>query len=382
MANNKNQHFVPKVYLRPFGNEDKRSINLYAFGPDCCISDASIKGQCSRNYFYGHDAIFDNFNKYFEGQYGSTISRLEAGHIANSDVSNLYRFFVLQYLRTPHMLQQRTHMIDAFKNMVIGGKTMQEHRDDVRKPIDPQREMQHQIYIAAKENDALHDLAPVILLNKTKVPFITSDNPACLTNRLYTQRYRDGTSGLIQSGVAIALPLTPQVMFFGYDSDVYHSLGSEVITDVRSENDVYRLNELQAQIATSTLFFANWRHHEYVTDLARRTVGRRKDNWSYVWTGIRDGGISGYERYRKVTDADAQSNETRITSVSPFMASPSTWPSFLRFKLRPVGYTTGSAVGYVRQAHAEKRADKRLSELLYLQIFLRPINRSIAKKCG
>lgn len=122
MANNKNQHFVPKVYLKPFGHDDKKSINLYAFGQDKCIYSASIKNQCSRNYFYGTEEVFDNFNKYFEGKYGETISRVKNGEITSANISTLYRFFVLQYFRTPHMLQQREQMIDGFNNTVIGGK--------------------------------------------------------------------------------------------------------------------------------------------------------------------------------------------------------------------------------------------------------------------
>lgn len=358
MANNKNQHFVPKVYLRPFGNDDRKSINLHAFGLGECIPNASIRGQCSRNYFYGKEEVFDQYNKHFEGRYGEAISRIEVGEINPADVSILFRFFVLQHLRTPHMLRQREHMIDAFKNTVIGGKHLHEVSEEAREAVDPQSEMQHQIYIAAKENGALHDLRPVILLNRTKVPFITSDNPACITNRLYTQRYHDATSGLIQSGLAIALPLNPRLTFFGYDEDVYQPLGSSIVYEIRNENDVHRLNELQAQIATQTLFFSHWNDRDYVANLAQKTVGRRRDNWSFVWTGIRDGGASDFVRYRKVTDADAESKATRITSVSPYIAAPTTWPSFLRFKMRPKGCTAGSAIGYVRKSYAEKKLNK------------------------
>ncbi len=88
--------------------------------------------------------------------------------------------------------------------------------------------MQQQIYIAAKAGNVLHDLRPVFLINRTKVPFITSDNPACVTNRLYTQRYQDCTSGLFQSGAAIFLPLTSRLAFMGYDHEVFHPFGNGI----------------------------------------------------------------------------------------------------------------------------------------------------------
>lgn len=358
MASNKNQHFVPKTYLRPFGNRDQRSINLYALGARRSIEGASIKTQCSRNYFYGSEPVFEDFIQFFEGRYGTAIGRLQNGEIKESDISVMFDFFLLQYLRTPHQLAQRKEVFDAFRNTVIGGKQLRDVHEGAQKPIDDQREMQAQIYIAAKAQKVLHDLRSVLLINHTKVPFITSDNPACVTNRLYTQRYKDHTSGLIQSGTAIFLPLTSRIAFLGYDNEVFQTIGKGIEQHVWNERDVDRINELQVQIATQTLYFTDWAHREYVERLAERCSGMRRDNWAFIWTAILDGDDGEFERFRTVTDADAESTAPRMTSVSMYNAAPSTWPSFLKFKLRPRGYTTGSAVGFVREAHAEAKGRK------------------------
>jgi len=364
MAHNKNQHFVPKAYLRPFGNYDQRSINLYALGPKRCVEGASIKSQCSRNYFYGSEPVFEDFIQYFEGRYGQAMGRLQQREIMVSDIGALFDFFVLQYLRTPHQLAQRKETFEAFRNTVIGGKPLHEVHEGAQKPIDDRREMQQQIYIAAKAGNLLHDLRPVFLINHTKVPFITSDNPACVTNRLYTQRYQDHTSGLIQSGTAIFLPLTPRLAFMGYDDEVFHPFGNAVEHHLWNERDVDRINELQAQLATQTLYFTDWKDREYVERLAERCAGMRRDNWAFIWTGILDGDDDEFERYRTITEADAESKAPRVTSVSMYNAAPSSWPSFLKFKLRPRGYTTGSAVGFVREAHAETKGRKRFRSLV------------------
>lgn len=355
MASNKNQHFVPKVYLRPFGNADDRSINLYAFGPDRCVEGASIKGQCSRNFFYGTDPKFEEFLQYFEGRYGEVIARLQQGEVKETDIVAMFSFFVLQHLRTPHMLANRLDVVEAFRNTIIGGKALHEVREDAQRPTDLQREMQEQIYIAAKAGSYFDDLTPVFLINRSKIPFITSDNPACLTNRLYTQRYGDATSGMIQSGAAIFLPLTAQLAFMGYDGDVFHPVSRLISHEVRNAFDVNRLNELQAQVATGTLFFTDWSDSVYVQRLAHNCKGMRRETWSHIWTSIKDGEDAEYERFRAVTEADNESKEARVTSVSMYNPAPSTWPSFLRFKLRPKGFTTGSAVGFVRAAHATEK---------------------------
>lgn len=359
MASNKNQHFVPKAYLRPFANDDQRSINLYALGSKRFVEGASIKSQCSRNYFYGSEPVFEEFIQFFEGRYGQAMGRLQRREIKVSDIGEMFDFFVLQYLRTPHQLAQRKEVFEAFRNTVIGGKPLHEVHEEAQKPIDDQREMQQQIYIAAKAGKMLHDLRPVFLINRTKIPFVTSDNPACVTNRLYTQRYKDHTSGLIQSGTAIFLPLTSRLAFMGYDYDVFQPFGDGIEHHVWNERDVDRVNELQAQLATQTLYFTAWADREYVAHLAERCAGMRRDNWAFIWTAILDGDDGEFEKYRTVTDADAKSTASRITSVSMYNAAPSTWPTFLKFKLRPRGYTTGSAVGFVREAYAEANGRKR-----------------------
>jgi hypothetical protein len=54
MAGNKNQHFVPKFYLRHF-SADKKSIHLLNLKSEKPIFGAPLKNQCSRDYFYGED---------------------------------------------------------------------------------------------------------------------------------------------------------------------------------------------------------------------------------------------------------------------------------------------------------------------------------------
>ena len=380
MANNKNQHFVPKAYLRPFGNEDQRSINLYAFGSGKFVENASIKSQCSRNYFYGSEPVFEDFIQYFEGRYGEAMGRLLGRNIFDSDVGVMFDFFVLQFLRTPHQLAQRKEFFEAFRNTVIGGKQLREVHKDAQKPFDDQREMQEQIYIAAKAGKMLHDLRPVFLINRTKIPFITSDNPACVTNRLYTQRYHDHTSGLIQSGTAIFLPLTSRLAFMGYDHHVFQTFGNGIEHHVWNDRDIDRINELQAQLATQTLYFANWADRTYVGGLAERCNGMRRGNWAFIWNAILDGDDGEFERFRTVTEADAGSTSPRITSVSMYNPAPSTWPSFLKFRLRPQGYTTGSAVGFVREAYAQAEGHKRFSAVVLpnsIPANQRPQNREV-----
>ncbi|AXW32869.1 hypothetical protein CJO88_05685 [Ralstonia solanacearum] len=54
VATNKNQHFVPRCYLRQFTiDRGNKAINLYNVERDRFIEGAPVKNQCSGDYFYG-----------------------------------------------------------------------------------------------------------------------------------------------------------------------------------------------------------------------------------------------------------------------------------------------------------------------------------------
>jgi hypothetical protein len=360
---NKNQHFVSQTYLRwfgiPRGDEQPKSINLFATKTKKIVLNASIKRQCSRNYFYGRDAVVEDLLQFFEGRYGAAMASLDRGAATTEQLGSIIQFLFLQYLRTPFQLRERLRLISEFASMEIGGKKV---RDKLPDP-DNAREMQHQIYIFAKEHSAFADLEMVLLVNNTKIPFVTSDNPAIFMNRLYSQRYSDPTAGVIQSGAVTTMPLTPRIALLAYDSDVYQAVGRNSVLEVRNESDVNRLNELQVIRASDALFFQAESDSAYVTDLFDRYRSGRRTDWSFTWVGIRDGEDDEFERYRTMTAEDKDSLEPRIQSMSPLIPAPTIWPTFIKFKLRPKGWSNGSVVGFIRWAHTDRSSGFRQSVL-------------------
>jgi len=77
MASNKNQHFVPRCYLRPFTHDGADSaINLYNIDRQKFIEMASVKHQCSGDYFYGSDPLLENAIQSTEGAYGTALREI------------------------------------------------------------------------------------------------------------------------------------------------------------------------------------------------------------------------------------------------------------------------------------------------------------------
>lgn len=353
MPKNKNQHYVPQVYLRSFScdtdGEERKRTNCFLIKAEKFLKGVSIRDQCSKAFFYGKEEIFDDFTKIFEGGHGQTMRALR--NFGNGEpvyLNRLTRFFLLQYLRTPHMLEQRRYMREQAEGMVFGDARLEisEFKDE--------REMQHQLYIAAKETDILDDLEVVLIRNRTKVPFITADNPAICLNRLHSQRFGDHTSGLITSGLLAVMPLDPVWSYFAYDREVYSVAHKESVMELRNENDVHRLNQLQAIMAINCLYFADISAVPHVLRAVRDATPRRRESWNEFWEGILVDEDQQVEIYRRATPEDRAIKTDRILSWSPVMPTPHTWPTFIKYKLRPKGCDTGAAAGFIRPAAAKK----------------------------
>jgi hypothetical protein len=103
MATNKNQHFVPRVHLRPFTvSEGGAAINVFNLDRKRLIPNAPVKNQCSRDYFYGRDERLDAAIRTVEGEYGSVLNDLRkpSRPLESRHKIILLRFWLLQYMRT------------------------------------------------------------------------------------------------------------------------------------------------------------------------------------------------------------------------------------------------------------------------------------------
>lgn len=102
MASNKNQHFVPRCYLRPFSLNDGKTISLYNLDRDKAIFNSPLKNQCSGDYFYGKDDNLERAIQLIESTYAGELSALLQPGKKLSPTANtiLPRFWLLQQLRT------------------------------------------------------------------------------------------------------------------------------------------------------------------------------------------------------------------------------------------------------------------------------------------
>src|SRR4051794_36997251 len=59
MPGYKNQHFVPQSYLRRFQSVSERQVGFFNLSSGVLKEVATIRDQCSRDYFYSKSPIFE-----------------------------------------------------------------------------------------------------------------------------------------------------------------------------------------------------------------------------------------------------------------------------------------------------------------------------------
>jgi hypothetical protein len=355
MGSYKNQHFVPRCYLKPFSiNGEGRAINLYNIDRRAGIEKAPIRGQCARSYFYGKDLRLEKLLQISEDMYANTVRNInEPGYtLTDSDGSVLRHFCYLQHCRTEATSQRAAASMSEMADIAWKGEA----------PADWRTTMRDAVLTGMRTfGDTMHvvdDLKVCLIRNLTRQSFATSDDPAVTTNRWYAQNPKaKGLSGGIGSaGALMLLPLTPRVMAVIYDGDVYSIPNTGGWTISRRNDDIDAFNEQQFLGCLANIYFADWStlaqiSQAFETARAYRPIARHEivtaelehvDDWG--------------ERYRAVTREKLERKGRFFLHLRSIQPRPDRWPSMIRWRSNPRIYSNGTATGFVRRSTAQENS--------------------------
>ncbi len=210
----------------------------------------------------------------------------------------------------------------------------------------------------------VEDLRVLILRNRSRVDFVTSDDPAVATNRVFLQRMRDPNFGLVNVGTMLILPLGPRLAAVCYDHDSYAPIGrAGSYLNVVRDQDAAALNELQYLNSLSNIYFAGpVGNSEQVRGAFANVAHRRPPERFRMWQGISEGIEGEFERFRKIAEGDVvDPMTTRIQSFSPIYPSPLHWMSILPMRAGLCGWIRpGSVGGPLRLSRARRHRGMRL----------------------
>lgn len=361
MPDYKNQHYVPRTHFKPFSLDGAgKAVNIYLLHKDRPVWSAPITGQCAQSYFYGEDGRLEKLLGQMEGAYGSLVSKLSDESFRPDDQDQwLLRYFVLlQSLRTAEQvargMARASQMSDFFR------KSEEAHGREWYASHDPSPEKVLQELMLAfndqLQEGAINDLKVAIVRNQTSRDFVTSDDPAVMTNRWLIQRKGIRSFGFNAAGLVLFLPLGPRTLALAYDPAVY-SVASTGIgkVDLKRESDVLAFNEHQYMRAADTLYFARQSEAPNIAVEYKATIPFRPERWNRFTVAKHYSETSTGTKF--VVDEHeevAKANHILFHLTSEWPVPPR-WPSILRYRSNAQGYTRGRII--VRRAHMRDPAD-------------------------
>lgn len=264
MDNQKNdkrrQHYVPKFYLRNF-SENNKAVGIYLLKIDKIIEHGSINDNLWQEYFYGEDAVVENKLAEHERIWNEIISFIikeERLPKTEKDLMWLRYFILISSARTLKRGNQvNKDITNLMKNILeieepeLFSKVMNADKGGfsvkVKYPALP-------FLKAAQEALPLViDLKIELLINRSTIDYVTSDNPTVFYNQLFQEKNLSRGFGWGEYGIQFIIPISPRLAVCMYDSEVYDIKEKEL----KSDNVINKLNELFLNNSDELLVFMN-----------------------------------------------------------------------------------------------------------------------------
>lgn len=350
MPAHKNQHFVPKCHLRPFAGEPtRRAINVLNIPGQRAIQNCSIKAQCSGAYFYGRDLTIETRLQAIEEHYGRTIARLsnEPSSVTSDDLALLRNFAYLQYTRTEAAFLRVKAIYQEAASVSLGGRRLSEDVAQLR--TDEQHVLQS-LRMYASCVRYTYDLKMALLINVSDSDFVTSDDPAILTNRYHVQRLKNSRYGIGSAGTMLVLPLSPRLALVCYDGAVYtvpDKIGETVY--LRRSSDITAINELQFLNATNNLYFSKWSERDQLLDELHRHRAVRPTKPYVFDVFVKSRAFEQYTEFRRAeSQSDLDGARDALMNFSIRHPGAASWPSVISYRSPIREVNTGTAAGRMR----------------------------------
>jgi len=262
------QHFVPRVYLKNFSSFNKKEYYVWVFDKEKEeIFQTNIKNIAFGKEFYNtlsEDQDIEKTLQQIETKFDPVIQKL----ISIKDLSKLTmdekdivaEFVAYQMIRTR---ETRNTLKDTSKQFFekYGEQLSEKLKKEVLESMkeDSLRKMHNNIIKEVNEfKSRIKDLKWILLINKTKFPFWTSDNPVAEYNEVDLFPY--GNLGLECFGFEMHFPISPKIALIICDKRRFSILPTkEIIRDYRRV-----VRERDFQVRYSTRFtFANENNFDF-----------------------------------------------------------------------------------------------------------------------
>jgi uncharacterized protein DUF4238 len=189
----KNNHFVPRSYLVRFKSASEKQVGLFNLKSDLIVETAPIKSQCSRDYFYTKNPVFENEFTNLEGEQIRLFSKIIDGKYVperdSRDHHALLNLIMFQAGRTATTADHQDHLANEFGKAMMRKQFEKDGRDDMLAYLDKITiSMPDGIIDAIGQHLSMYpligDLDVTLFVNESSEEFLTSDHPVAQCNNL------------------------------------------------------------------------------------------------------------------------------------------------------------------------------------------------------
>lgn len=234
MQQTKRHHFVPKAYLKAFGDLKGRLLVYRKDGPPeplHVIPDATQ----FRRYYYsqptpegGQDNnTLEEFFSTIEGDWPETVAKLHRREDVNDRLERIFGFMALQRVRVPAARDAVEAVLaqtvkDTMRAMLATGKLpapppgLEDLPDQVEVSIDPHRSIHAMVAMMQGMGTLYSMLGFAAVHNATPHPFLTSDNPVLWFDpSLPFDKQQPYTIKPDGGSVLFVFPVSPKLVLIG-----------------------------------------------------------------------------------------------------------------------------------------------------------------------
>jgi len=285
MAENKDQHYVPKMLMKGFANPN-HSFCLAFRNKKCLktILDIPYDHQCQYDYYYGRDKEWEKLLGQIENDTAPIFEKIrnDSSFYPNDiEISKIKEFIVAQRARTPRMIDWQKENLRRqeyeLAKMFLKSTYLTENE---KKIIDSKYDKQNEenakkiMRSVSFRSKYISDLELLLVHFNSNEKLILSDDPVILLNPFLH------SSGLLNIGIIILLPISPKDLIVLRDPILFNK--TDKILFSNRATAINCLNRLQAITFDKRLMFFDKTQEVYVNDLITKT---EVDRESFINTG-------------------------------------------------------------------------------------------------
>lgn len=248
MQNTKNQHYIPRFYMKWFADvknvgtkKEKTLISFFQPDDSLCKDRVPTESVCSEKYFYDDDGRIERMLSDKEREWAKILIKINNCEDVTEDEINVLReFVVFQIIRTKAMCDHTQEMATTMLTKGLYNQSTNLEEDVIRGMVEDKVKVEltpeFNLELAQEILSSITDLELRIVDNRTDIAFITSDAPVIVVNPFGVHQ-----AGLENIGIVIAFPVSRNKIVILYDSKLYGKINDNIV----DHNCVDALNKYQ-----------------------------------------------------------------------------------------------------------------------------------------